>query len=66
MKHIILIPVYNDWESLNLLLTKIDKSLKKRIRILIINDASTETISLKKNKLKKKLNKSFFLINRRI
>jgi len=53
MKHIILIPVYNDWKSLNLLLTKIDKSLKKKIKILIINDASTETISLKKNKLKK-------------
>ena len=53
MQHIILIPVYNDWESLNLLLTKIDKSLKKRIRILIINDASTEIINIKKNKLKK-------------
>jgi hypothetical protein len=39
-----LIPVYNDWKSLNLLLKKIDLELKKKNynpEILIINDAST-------------------------
>jgi hypothetical protein len=39
-----LIPVYNDWKSLNLLLKKINLELKKKnyfSEILIINDAST-------------------------
>ena len=41
----ILIPVYNDWKSLNKLLTKIDsnlKGLKGNVRVLVINDKSTE------------------------
>ena len=46
MKHIILIPVYNDWKSLNKLLIEIDKCLKADAlfdtEILIINDQSTE------------------------
>ena len=46
MKHIILIPVYNDWKSLNKLLIEIDKCLKTDAlfdtEILIINDQSTE------------------------
>ena len=45
MKNLLfLIPVYNDWKSLNLLLKKIDLELKKKnynTEILIINDAST-------------------------
>ncbi len=45
MKNLLfLIPVYNDWKSLNLLLKKIDLELKKKnynSEILIINDAST-------------------------
>ena len=43
-KNIILIPIYNDWKSLDLLLKKIDLELKKKnynSEILIINDAST-------------------------
>ncbi len=46
MKHVILIPVYNDWKSLNKLLGEIDKCLKNdtsiETEILIINDLSTE------------------------
>ena len=41
----ILIPVYNDWKSLNKLLTKINsnlKGLKGNVRVLVINDKSTE------------------------
>ena len=44
-KVIILIPVYNDWESLNKLLNEIDKNIKSFSNInfecLIVNDAST-------------------------
>ena len=50
----ILLPVYNDWRSLNVLLDQIKKSLiktKKKFRLLLINDGSTEKPSLKlKNK----------------
>ena len=44
IKFKILIPVYNDWESLNKLLEKIDKEIsgtKAIFSILILNDAST-------------------------
>ena len=44
-KIIILIPVYNDWESLNKLLSKINENIqffnKINFECLIINDAST-------------------------
>ena len=44
-KVIILIPVYNDWESLNKLLDDINENIKSFIHInfecLIVNDAST-------------------------
>ena len=44
-KIIILIPVYNDWESLNKLLTEINKNIKFfndiNFECLIVNDAST-------------------------
>ena len=50
MKHVILIPVYNDWKSLNKLLIEIDKSLKDdssfTTQILVINDLSTEKCNL--------------------
>ena len=44
IKFKILIPVFNDWESLNVLLNKIDNevsSIKATFSILIVNDAST-------------------------
>ena len=56
-KLIILIPVYNDWKSLNLLINKINFELNKRnlnSEILIINDNS----SLRNNFLKKKLSRT--------
>ena len=44
-KIIILIPVYNDWESLNKLLIKINENIKYfndiNFECLIVNDAST-------------------------
>ena len=48
-KFIILIPVYNDWKSVSKLLDKIDlqtKSWDAEISVVIINDASTEKMSL--------------------
>ena len=38
----LILPVYNDWESLRLLLNKIKKKIKKKIicDVLIINDNS--------------------------
>jgi len=50
LKHVILIPVYNDWKSLNKLLVEIDKCLKDdpsfTTQILVINDLSTEKCNL--------------------
>ena len=56
----ILIPVYNDWKSLNKLLTKIDsnlKGLKGNVRVLVINDKSTEKpfFEIKKIKMIRKI-----------
>jgi hypothetical protein len=53
--HIILIPVYNDWKSLNHLLAQINKKVKKSnlTKILIINDNSSQKINIQKNKLSK-------------
>ena len=56
-KLIILIPVYNDWKSLNLLIKKINFELNKEnlnSEILIINDNS----NLRNNFLKKKLSRT--------
>ena len=46
-KYLFLLPVYNDWKSLNLLLSKIDKEIgekSKKADILVINDNSSEEI----------------------
>ena len=46
MKIIILIPVYNDWQSLFKLLQNIDSHLhgwEADIAVIIINDASTNS-----------------------
>lgn len=57
IEHLLVIPVYNDWRSLNKLLFKIDlcfKSQKKiNNKILIINDNSSEKIHINYKKLKK-------------
>ena len=45
MKIKILIPIYNDWESVSELIKKIDlevKSLNHEVSIIIINDASSK------------------------
>ncbi len=56
-RHIILIPVYNDWNSLSKLLIEINKTLKKlkyfKNQILIIDDCSSEKINLIKTKFSK-------------
>jgi hypothetical protein len=50
LKHIILIPVYNDWKSLNKLLFEISQNFKDdnffSTEILIINDNSSEKINI--------------------
>jgi polyisoprenyl-phosphate glycosyltransferase len=61
IKKFIVIPVYNDWRSLNKLLIKLDNNLKKKfsqIEILIINDNSTEKLKLSSHKFNclKKIN----------
>ncbi len=63
-KNYVILPTFNDWKSLNKLLSIIDKSLKKtnvQLTILIINDGSTDKPVLFTNKLKNI--KRIFLIN---
>ena len=54
-KHIILVPVYNDWKSLNKLLTQLNKVFKNynnlKNEVLIVNDNSTDRVDIKKNNL---------------
>ena len=49
-KHIILIPIYNDWKSLNKLLIDINEVFKNKTnietKILILNDNSTEVTKI--------------------
>jgi polyisoprenyl-phosphate glycosyltransferase len=43
----ILIPIFNDWESLRLLLPKLDRAvegMEGRVSVLVVDDASTEPI----------------------
>ena len=46
-KFLIIIPVYNDWESLKKLLNQIDETIKEydflEVKCIIVNDASTFT-----------------------
>ena len=53
-KHVILIPVYNDWKSLNKLLAQIDDCLKHNYsldnEILVVDDKSTEQIYVNNEK----------------
>ena len=49
IKYVILIPSFNDWECLNLLIPKIDHALKstnENVDVLIINDGSTKKNNL--------------------
>ena len=56
MKHFLLIPVFNDWKSVNKLISKLNVSLRinKKIKneILIINDNSSEKVKLNLKRLK--------------
>ena len=51
----IVIPVYNDWESLNILLHQIDKTLEgpgfENVNILVINDGSNSDHSILQNQV---------------
>ena len=63
-KHIIITPCYNDWKSLNKLVSELDKikkTFKGTLDIFIINDCSSTKINIKKNKYKNI--KSINLIN---
>ena len=49
IKYVIIIPCFNDWECLNLLIPKIDQALKntnEEVDVLIINDGSTKKNNL--------------------
>ena len=49
IKYVILIPSFNDWECLNLLIPKIDRALKntnENVDVLIVNDGSTKKNNL--------------------
>lgn len=52
LKHVILIPVYNDWKSLNKLLYEIGQNFKNdnsfSTEILVVNDNSSEKINIDK------------------
>ncbi len=66
-KIIILIPIYNDWDSLIKLLHDINKVIENKndyeFRCIVINDSS----SIKKPKLSKPLNiKSLKIINMKV
>ena len=48
--YVILIPSYNDWDCLKILIPKIDETLKnnsEEIELLIVNDGSTKINDLK-------------------
>ena len=60
IKYVILIPSFNDWECLNLLIPKIDQALKntnEEVDVLIVNDGSTKknNLSFKKMSSLKKI-----------
>ena len=43
IKYVILIPCFNDWECLNILIPKIDQALRntnENVNVLIVNDLS--------------------------
>ena len=49
IEYVILIPSFNDWECLNLLIPKIDQALKntnENVDVLIVNDGSTKKNNL--------------------
>ena len=53
-KYVILIPSFNDWECLNLLIPKINQILKntnEEVDILIVNDGSTKKNNLSFKKM---------------
>jgi hypothetical protein len=53
-KHIIITPCYNDWKSLNKLVSELDKikkTFKGTLDIFIINDCSSAKINIKKKKI---------------
>ena len=54
LKYVILIPSFNDWECLNVLIPKIDQTLKntnEEVDILIVNDGSTKKNNLSFKKI---------------
>ena len=68
-KYIFLIPVFNDWQSLNKLLKNIDKNIpmiKGNFKAIIINDCSTFELKLNISKLKKIKDISVFNLKKNI
>ena len=69
-KHIISIPVFNDDQSLNKLLEKINEHLENfttfQTEIIILNDKSTEKITLENKKLKNFLKVSMLTVKKNL
>ncbi len=54
-ENIIIIPIYNDWKSLNKLLVEINQTLNHTdlCKVLIVNDSSTQKINIQSKNLNK-------------
>ena len=55
-KNYVILPTFNDWKSLNLLLKKINEEIGEKTKysdILIIDDNSSEKITVENNLIKK-------------
>ena len=55
MNYLFLTPLYNDWDSLRILLRNLNNELKKKeiqSEVIVVNDCSTKNEKLKKNNLK--------------
>ena len=68
IKFIILIPLYNDWKSVSILLKEIDFQIVNwdaEVSVVLVNDSSTEKrsgLSFNYKKIKLKILKQNFLI----
>ena len=65
----ILLPCYNEYENLKILITKINKfsiKIKQKLIIIVVNDGSTDQTNNEINFLKKKnTNKILYLIHKK-
>ena len=61
-KYLLLIPVFNDWKSLNILFEQIDSELsifEHEFSVVIVNDCSTNKLNIENQKFSRQQNKFF-------